>query len=138
MTLKEKLKEVYELRKDYNYISNLDFNILYFLAKNNYHLKTSSTLLSVDELLEVLDNLAINNEIITSDNLDEYDTKKLKLTKNQIKSIKNGSKVLLLNYYTFSRYCPYEMRLITHKQPFLTDCRIFLKNINDKILFLEG
>jgi len=76
-------------------------NIVYFLINNYKAAKT--THLDDYEILTIADNQFVNNELITADNLEEYNDYllKIKTRKSLIEAIKKGEKILLLNYYDY-------------------------------------
>ena len=73
-------------------------SITYYLFKNRYVCKSTRNI-TLDDMLLIFDNLAINNEIISQDNYMEYDLDKLGISKSYQTQIINGNKDLLLNYY---------------------------------------
>lgn len=102
MTKKQKqlFKEFMNDRKGWSGSLKLDktyLNITYYLINN------ITTLKNIDDLSIVYDNLVINNELLTLDNVNEYDKayleNRLNLKYNTIiKRLKND-KICLLNYY---------------------------------------
>lgn len=116
-TLKEMMKELEEGGRD----SKIYLNILYYLVKNYYVVKSVKSL-QVEDLELLYDNLYINNELIDIDNVEEYDLNKLGInTKNQ-QALREGKKVLLLNFYKLGDNWP-------------TDCRIWLDAIYDRLVY---
>lgn len=98
-------------------------NIVYYLV-TNYFVCGSYRKLTVDDLELLYDNLYFNNEIITSDNINDYDLNKLGLAAKTAAAIAAGEKVLLLNYYKLSG---------NYNE--LVNCKILLDNINDKLIY---
>lgn len=103
--------------------NKLYLNILYYLV-SKYLVCSSHRTITVDDLELLYDNLYINNEIITADNLTEYDLNKLQLTTKTVAAIAAGEKVLLLNYYK-----------LTSNYTELVNCKILLDNIDDKLVY---
>lgn len=84
-------------------------NITFYLLKNKYACKSVKDL-DLSDLMIVYDNLEINNEILTAENIDEYEyyIKKSPFSHKQLKEIRSGEKICLLNYYTIKgqlNYC---------------------------------
>lgn len=116
-TLKEMMQELEEGGRD----SKIYLNILHYLVKNYYVVKSIKGLELAD--LELLyDNLYINNELIDSDNVEEYDLDKLGISAKNQQALKEGKKVLLLNYYKLGDNWP-------------TDCKIWLDPIYDRLIY---
>lgn len=114
MTKKQKqlFKEFIEERKGWNGCLKLDktyLNITYYLINN------ITTLKNTQDLASVYDNLVINNELLTLDNVSEYDKayleNRLNLKYNTIIKRLENNKICLLNYYVKND---------------LIDCRIWL------------
>ena len=85
---------VYKIDKDYS-------NVILYLIKNGFSGKTLRQIKKEDIIL-MFDNLYYNNEIIDSNNINNYDEKFLieKVGINKINKIKNNDNLfLLLNYY---------------------------------------
>lgn len=101
MTLKQIKKTLKEWHNE-SHRNDLDLlNITYYLIKN-YHYSKSIKNIDESDLMIIYDNLLINNEIIDSDNLNDYGEKyisSLMINNQTMKKIKNGSHFLLLNYY---------------------------------------
>ena len=78
-------------------------NITYYLLKNRLACNSVGGL-DISDVMVVYDNLEINNELVTSENLDNYidSLNDEKISKSKIEKIANGEKVLLLNYYTIN------------------------------------
>lgn len=97
---KELFKNFINERKGWEGCLKLDktyLNITYFLINNIKDLK------NIDDLSIIYDNLVINNELLTLDNVDEYDKeyleKRLNLKYNTIIKRLENNKICLLNYY---------------------------------------
>ena len=124
MTSKE-LKETLKQMEQEGRSDKLILNILYYLASNRFIIKTIKEL-DKDDLLIAYDNLWINNEIVTGDNIEEYDQRVIEnmIGKTRTQAIKDNKKILVLNYY---------------KKPFtswdLIDSKLYLDFINDKLVF---
>jgi hypothetical protein len=109
------LKEKQAWRND-----KLLINIVYFLQANRL-----VKIEDIEDFNEIYDNLEINNEIISSDNVSEYDLSYIKekfnirFTVNTIKEKINQGQILLLNFYTNLEYGRKQDR--TH----LVDCKIW-------------
>ena len=115
--LKNLLKELLKTGRD----DILLLNILYYLCKS-YKVTNSLKTLSVDDLELIYDNLEINNEIITSDNINEYkEYLENNCSMGTINKITSGESILLLNYYSIYND--------------LVNCKILLKNIDNKLVF---
>lgn len=102
MTKKQKqlFKNFINERKNWEGCLKLDktyLNITYFLINNIKDLK------NIDDLSVIYDNLVINNELLTLNNVDEYDKayleKRLNLKYNTIIKRLENNKICLLNYY---------------------------------------
>ena len=124
MTTKE-LKTVLKQMEQEGRSDKLILNILYYLASNRFITKTIKEL-TIDDLLISYDNLWINNEIVSGDNIEEYEEKFIVdlIGKTRTQAIKDYKKILVLNYY---------------KKPFtswdLIDCKIYIDFIYDKLVF---
>lgn len=114
MTKKQKqlFKEFINERKAWNGCLKLDktyLNITYYLINN------IPTLKNIDDLSVIYDNLVINNELLTLDNVEEYERayleNRLNLKYNTIIKRLENNKICLLNYYVKND---------------LIDCRIWL------------
>ena len=72
------------------------------------------------------DNLDINNEIVTGDNVEEYKDylSKVNISNRIIEEVKKYNKCILLNYY--KKIGSYEI---------LTDCKIYFKYIDDVLIY---
>lgn len=89
MTLQEIKNTLKEWAQNSHRNDKETLNVCYFLIKN-YHYAKSIKNIDETDLMILYDNLTINNEIITSDNIDEYDTEKLGLSTKTINKIKKG------------------------------------------------
>jgi hypothetical protein len=76
----------------------------------------------VEDLEILYDNLYINNELVDGDNVEEYDLNKLGISAKKQQALKEGKKVLLLNYYKLGDNYP-------------TDCKIWLDAICDRLVY---
>lgn len=109
------LKEKQAWRND-----KLLINIVYFLQANRL-----VKIEDIEDFNEIYDNLEINNEIISNDNVSEYDLSYIKekfnirFTVNTIKEKINQGQILLLNFYTNLAFGIKQDR--TH----LVDCKIW-------------
>lgn len=92
------VNRINEATKDRD-IDTRNKNILYFLIVNYKVAKTIK--LNNDEINTIADNLEINNEILDSDNIDDYSNwvAKNKICKKTIEKIREDKKFMLLNYY---------------------------------------
>lgn len=115
--LKEMMKELEKGRRD----SKIYLNILYYLVKNYYVVKSVRNL-QVEDLELLYDNLYFNNELIDVDNVDQYNLDKLNITKKNQQLLREGKKVLLLNYYKLDASYP-------------TECKIWLDAIYDRLVY---
>lgn len=86
-------------------------NIAMFLIDKRFFSKSINNITDV-ELMFLVDNLFINNEIITSDNVKEYFSKE----STEYKKIMKNNKILLLNYYDINND--------------LKDCKIYLDDVD--------
>lgn len=120
----DKFREAREERRD---TSPLYFNIAYYLADKAF-IKASKRSIDVDDILLIVDNLEINNEIIDEDTINDYNLNKIGITKREEKQIREGRKILLLNYYSFREIKLPEGRLIDATT--LQHCHIMLDNTN--------
>lgn len=102
MTKKQKqlFEEFIKERKAWSGCLKLDktyLNITYYLINN------ITTLKNIDDLSVIYDNLVINNELLTLDNVEEYDINylenRLNLKYNTIIKRLENKKICLLNYY---------------------------------------
>ena len=96
-------------------------NITYYLA-SKYFICDSVRKLSTEDLEYVYDNLYINNELIDIDNVEEYNLNKLGISAKNQQALKEGKKVLLLNYYKLGASWP-------------TECKIWLDPIYDRLVY---
>lgn len=72
-------------------------NIAYYLVKNYFFTKSIRDI-TTNKIDELLSHLIINSELITIDELKDYDVEDLgRYHYNQI--LKNNDKMLLMNYY---------------------------------------
>lgn len=101
--------------------SKIYLNILYYLTRN-YFVVNSVRNLQVEDLELLYDNLYINNELIDIDNVEEYDLNKLGISAKKQQALKEGKKVLLLNYYKLGDNYP-------------TDCKIWLDPVCDRLVY---
>lgn len=101
----------------------LILNIIYYLCVN-YLACESLKDCTVENLEYLYDNLEINSEIITGDNINEYDEHldKIKYSMAKRKRIASYEKILLLNYYKINEYWP-------------NDCLIYLDCIDNNYVF---
>ncbi len=115
MKTKRLFKEFINERKDWKnnplQLDLLYLNIAYNLFKNNL----VGTPKDTTDISIIYDNLVINNELITKENITEYDTTTLQNICNRynkkyttfINDIMNNNKIYLLNYYTLNDYCDF-------------------------------
>jgi hypothetical protein len=116
-SLKEMLKELEEGGRD----SKIHLNILYYLTHNYFNVRSIKNL-QVEDLELLYDNLYINNELIDSDNVEYYDLNKLGISAKNQQALKEGKKILLLNYYKLGDNWP-------------TDCKIWLDPVYDRLVY---
>lgn len=103
---KQLFEEFINERKGWEGCLKLDrtyLNITYYLINNIKDLK------NIDDLSVVYDNLVINNELLTLDNVEEYERafleNRLNLKYNTIIKRLENNKICLLNYYTQNTLC---------------------------------
>ena len=117
----KKIKELLKTLFNNNRNDYLILNIMYYLAKN-YMLSKSILNITLEDLEAVYDNLEINAQILTGDNITEYDPAFHNLKKSQIEAIKEYKKIMLLDYYKIGEY-------------WAIPCKIYLDFINDRFIF---
>lgn len=121
-----KLKDLFKkLEKDHDRQDKLHLNILWHLTSHKIN-NDNLNKITIEDLLILYDNLYINNEIVTGDNVDEYNDYLLtcNISKRIIEEIKQYKKCILLNYY--KKVGSYEV---------LTDCKIYFKYIDDVLIY---
>lgn len=103
MELKQIKETIKTSKLYYNHDSNIDYKgIAYYLIKN-YMFSKSIKDITNNDIDILLDNLVINSELITSDNIDDYDYMIDKKSKKYL-DIKDDKKMVLLNFYDINDY----------------------------------
>jgi hypothetical protein len=109
MTRKEILNNLKEMNR--RGIDSTIKNIAMFLIDKRLFAQKISNI-DENDLLILIDNLFINNEIISVDNVDDYFSKETK----EYQKITKDNKILLLNYYDINNN--------------LKKCKIYLDDID--------
>lgn len=104
MTIREIYNELKRLQEEEKR-GVLYCEIAYYLVKN-YHFSKSINAIEPSDLMILVDNLYINNEILDSDNLSDYDDEALEslnITKRDVNRLKRDTNAfILLNYYNIN------------------------------------
>ena len=119
--MKNLIELLKELETKHDRTDKLLLNITYYLIKNYYVCKSIKNL-DIYDLMLMYDNLEYNNEIITGDNIDQYNKNYLNITNKTYQEIKDYKKLLLLNFYKINGSHP-------------TPCKIKLDYIDDRLIY---